>query len=114
SNINLVNSTFFGNVAPAGADDGAINGDGNAYLITNSTFLSNTAPAGNGGAFAGNVLFVLRDTLVAFNAGGNCHVPLTLSGANLEFPGATCGGASVQANPRALAPANNGGPTLTS
>jgi hypothetical protein len=37
-----------------------------------------------------------------------------LHGANLEYPATTCGGATVQADPPALAPANNGGPTLTS
>ena len=115
TDINVINSTFYANVVPAGAVGGAIDGDGETIGITNSTFVSNTAAdSGSGGAFARNGNFILFNTLVAFNSGGNCQVTMTLSSANLEFPGTTCGGASVQADPKILPPANNGGPTLTS
>src|SRR5579859_1425636 len=113
----IVNSTFYQNRAEGSATGGAINLDLGTMQITNSTFLSNSvAVANRGGAFwsfAGNAI-TLTDSLVAFNAGGNCNTALHLVGPNLEFPGVTCGGASVQADPRALAPADNGGPTLTS
>ncbi|MEP7357862.1 MAG: choice-of-anchor Q domain-containing protein, partial [Anaerolineales bacterium] len=114
--ISVVNSTFFANAATANAKGGAINVDGGGIVtITNSTLLSNTAAiAANGGAFSNAGTTTLHNTLVAFNGSVNCASAVTLSGANLEFPGATCGGASIQANPLALAPANNGGPTLTS
>jgi hypothetical protein len=114
--INVINSTFYDNRAPAGTFGGAINGDGAVITITNSTFLSNSAAAFNGGAFSQNYHLHVHNVLIAFNIGGNCEFTMTLSSANanLEYPAATCGGANVQADPRALAPADNGGPTLTS
>ena len=115
NHISVINSTFYANQAVGAASGGAIDGESGVIGITNSTFLSNSVVVpGQGGAFAGNSNFFLYNTLVASNAGGNCAVTLTLSGANLEFPGATCGGASVLSAPKALAPADNGGPTLTS
>jgi len=115
-NVTILNSTFYQNRAEGTATGGAINTDSSGTVfITNTTFLSNTAETnGQGGALAHTGAITLTDSLVAFNAGGNCDTPVHLAGPNLEFPGATCGGASVQADPRALAPADNGGPTLTS
>ena len=114
--LSVLNSTFFANAAAANAVGGAVNVDGGGVVtITNSTLLSNTAAiAANGGAFSNAGSTELHNTLVAFNGTVNCASAVTLNGANLEFPGTTCGGASIQTDPLALAPANNGGPTFTS
>jgi hypothetical protein len=113
--INILNSTFFNNHATVGAVGGAINGDNGVLTMTNSTLISNTVDTpGNGGALSANFRFILRNTIIADSLGGNCQQTMTLSGPNLEFPGNTCGGASLLLDPKALEPAPNGGPTLTS
>jgi hypothetical protein len=122
--VTVINSTFYANRATGEARGGAINGASlilaghdpvSTTVITNSTFLSNSVETdGYGGALGNNGGFVLHNVLIAHSAGGNCEYTMTLSSPNLEYPGVTCGGASVQADPQALPPADNGGPTLTS
>jgi hypothetical protein len=113
--IQIFNSTFYANFASNTAVGGAIEVQGGAMGITNSTFLSNSvALGGNGGALAANNNMIAHNLLIAHNTGGNCQNSMTLDAHNIDYPGSSCGGAAQHANPKAQAPANNGGPTWTS
>jgi len=126
----IVNSTFYDNRAEGSATGGAINVDfipiraANApnlsvssMLISYSTFLSNTADTnGNGAAISQSNfgLAALTNVLLAHNSGGDCNFGVVFNGENLEYIDSSCGEASRTGDPKALAPANNGGPTPTS
>jgi len=144
--LTVANSTFTGN--SASKDGGAIDSEAVGILsITNSTFINNSAPIGGGisvhlipdysptfrreltaPAFrreltAPDFQFLLRNTIVANNAGGNCSIDSGLTieddGHNLD-DGMSCGfsaanGSLSNTDPQ-LDPAglqNNGGPTQT-
>jgi len=126
----ILNSTFYNNRAEGSATGGALNVDfppiraANAPNITfssvaisYSTFLSNTADTnGNGAAIyqANFGLAALSNVLLAHNNGGDCNLGAVFNGENLEYLDSSCGEASRSGDPKALAPANNGGPTFTS
>lgn len=81
--------------------------------FTHTTIASNTAPEGaNTWLQTGSVLS-FRSSIVAYpNGGTNCDVPVTSTGFNVEFPGASCG-FEIRGDPVLGALTNNGGSTFT-
>ena len=95
------------------ADEGGGLESRDGVTLTHVTVYSNTT--NNGGALdmltsAGSIN--LRNSLVAYNAGGNCNATITVAGANLQYPGNSCAGVTT-GDPRLLPVADNGGQTLT-
>jgi hypothetical protein len=87
----LTNSTFSGNSSGAdGLAGGILNGglfqSPGFLFINNSTLADNTARQGNGGGIfnvnGSNV--VIRNSILANKAGGNCHGDITSKGYNLS------------------------------
>jgi len=127
------NSTFTGNHGPG---DGAGMANQDTLIVNNSTITGN-ATAGNGGGIytyggtttisnttiannmTGNGLYngggsiTVANSIVSDNGTDNCNIAVTDGGNNLEYPGVTCGGFTVQANPLLGALADNGGDTQT-
>jgi len=121
--LTITNSTFSGNSSgSSGFAGGILNGglfqSTGTLAINNSTLGGNTADQGGGGGIF-NVkgsTAVLQNSIVANNAGGNCHGTITSGGYNLssddscEFTGT---GDLNTTDPK-LAPLQfNGGPTQT-
>jgi hypothetical protein len=106
--LTVINSTFSGN--SAAFEGGALYNSAGTVTITNSTFSGNSASVGGGISNVSTV--TLKNTIVANSAsGGNCSGTLSDGGGNLSWPDTTCPG--INADPKLLALANNGGPTQT-
>jgi hypothetical protein len=122
--LTVSNSTLSGNNAPyVSTSGGAISNRGTVTVI-NSTLSGNSAGASRGGgieSYDGSA--TLQNTIVANSpSGGNCSVPITNGGYNLDSDG-SCGFGTINhslsgttdnpLNPQLGSLANNGGPTLT-
>ena len=110
--LTVTDSTFSDNRANSIVGGGIDNSSG-TLTVTNSTFAGNRASLSGGGIYNGGT-GTLRNTIVANSpSGGNCggNVTLTDGGGNLVWGDTTCPG--VNADPKLLALANNGGPTGT-
>lgn len=113
--LTINNSTFSGNAGDRGA--GLSNRD--TLTVTNSTISdNNTWDLSSGSVIIDdNILtgtLTIQNSIVANDVSANpCTGEINDGGNNLEFPGTSCGGFSIQADPL-LDPLNdNGGPTLT-
>jgi CSLREA domain-containing protein len=113
--LSLTNSTFVGNRATSG------NGGGiNSYVslsVTNSTFVTNNAAVG-GSLYAGqnSSETILKNTIIADSAGGNCGGPIVLSGTDNLVTDASCGPGAKETSSTALRLGplqDNGGGTQT-
>jgi hypothetical protein len=119
----ITNSTFDGNSSGSSGLAGAILNGGlfqstGTIAINNSTLSGNTADEGGGGGIfnvKGSTV-VFQNSIVANNAGGNCHGTITSGGYNLssddscEFDSA---GDLNNTNPNLGSLQSNGGPTQT-
>jgi hypothetical protein len=105
----VTNTTFALNQAGTG---GALWGYNGVLTLTHVTVDHNAAATAGGLASA--LTYVVRNSLIANNMGGNCQagLSLTLAGQNMQYPSNTCG-AATPANPQLSPVANNGGQTLT-
>jgi len=111
--LDLVNVTISGNT-------GGGNGGGlytkRAATITNSTIADNSAVAGGGIFIANPGSVTLRNTIVAFNVGGNANQPVTSLGDNIDSGnslGLAGAGDMINTDPMLGSLQNNGGYTLT-
>jgi CSLREA domain-containing protein len=129
-------ATFNGNLTSNEGTGGAIHqvGTGATTAVTNSSFFANAAPNGQGGALrvAAGQMHLRNVTLASNTAGagsalnnsGTVQVWNSIlsggdpvcagtapqnQGANLQHPGASCGGSIPSADPRLESPAFNGG-----
>ncbi|PID86744.1 MAG: hypothetical protein CSB13_02705 [Chloroflexi bacterium] len=113
--ITVTNSTISNNTAHVGGGIYTFNA-GSAITVTSSTIANNVADTGDGIAHQGGS-FTLENSIVSDNGTSNCAFLSTGVfndvGNNLEYPGTTCGGLDIQADPLLGALALNGGPTLT-
>jgi CSLREA domain-containing protein len=118
-NVTVTNSTFAGNFAYEDGAGAIVNLHGNV-TVTNSTISGNQG-FGAGGIFNDGIA-ILKNTIVANNAGGNCAGAIVDGGNNLQFGGGvadSCGwghsssGSLSNADPLLGMLANNGGPTQT-
>jgi hypothetical protein len=124
--LTITNSTFSGNVARpsllGSVGGGILNGglfqSTGTLSINNSTLSGNVARGGKGGGIfnvKGSTV-VLQNSIVANNAGGNCHGAVTSNGYNLSSDG-TCdfdsAGDLNNTDPKLGKLRNNGGPTQT-
>jgi predicted outer membrane repeat protein len=121
--LSITNSTFSGNSSgSSGFAGGILNGglfqSTGTLAINNSTLGGNTADEGRGGGIfnvKGSTV-VLQNSIVANNAGGNCHGVITSGGYNLssddscEFTGP---GDLNTTDPNLGPLQSNGGPTRT-
>ena len=129
----IENSTFHGNVARQGLGGAMSVGTTAPVTIVNSTIVGNSAPGPV--AFAAGIhvgspnALTLRNVVLAFNTGGNAFNPWnisrTVAGSHvIQYPRyrvapamqedpAAVAGSLLWADPQALAPAWNGGPTQT-
>jgi len=108
--LTVSNSTFSGNAASFG---GGIQNFG-ALTVKHSTFSDNSGNPGLGGGILNNDTLTLENTIVANSASGeNCanYGSIVDTGGNLSWPDTTCPG--INADPKLLALAGNGGPTGT-
>jgi predicted outer membrane repeat protein len=106
--LTVSNSTFSHNQAGQG---GGIFHSIGTLTVSNSTFSQNNATTG-GGIYNSSGTVTLRNTIVANNApGGNCSGAIINGEGNLSYPDSTCPG--INADPKLLTLANNGGPTQT-
>jgi hypothetical protein len=105
----MTNTTVALNRADQG---GGLGGISNNWSLFHDTIYSNSATLSGGGLGGQSPVVDLRNSLVAFNAGGNCDAVVNPGGANLQYPDATCTGVTV-ADPRLVPLADNGGATLT-
>jgi len=105
----ITNTTFALNRADVG---GGLSGDSSGVTLTHVTFYLNLTATGSALDGAFQFVVVLRNSLVAYNSGGNCAATVNVAGANLQYPGSTCGAATV-ADPLLLGVADHGGQTLT-
>jgi hypothetical protein len=122
----ITNSTFSGNIARSskvgsragGILNGGLFQSNGTLVINNSTLSGNTADEGRGGGIfniKGSTV-VLRNSIVANNAEGNCHGTITSGGYNLSsddscsFDG---GGDLNDTDPRLGKLGHHGGPTQT-
>jgi hypothetical protein len=104
----ITNTTFALNHADEG---GGLAGLNNDSLLTHVTLVDNFAASG-GGVGGQSAVVTLRNSLVANNTGGNCHLSISVAGANRQYPGNTCAGVTV-GDPLLRPVADNGGHTLT-
>jgi hypothetical protein len=122
----ITNSTFSGNIARSskvgsragGILNGGLFQSNGTLVINNSTLSGNTADEGRGGGIfniKGSTV-VLQNSIVANNAGGNCHGTIASGGYNLSsddscsFDGS---GDLNDTNPRLGKLGHHGGPTQT-
>jgi hypothetical protein len=84
----------------------------NSLVLTHVTVVSNTSAATAGLEAPAGASVTLRNSMVAYNAGGNCTGTIVAEGANIQFPDATCGAASVT-DPLLGPVGDYGGQTLT-
>ena len=123
--LDIRNSTFSSNTASA--DGGGIYSS-TPMIIENSTISGNSAPVTAGiyteanltsshnsivynngtGIFQASGAVTIDNSIVANNT-ANCNNPLTDNGHNLEYPGTTCGGFTVQSDPSLKPLADNRG-----
>ena len=110
----VVNSTFSGNLANVGG--GVFSSDGTLSVV-NTTFSGNSARAGGGIYFGGPTdEAILKDTIIADSAGGNCGGPIVPSGTYNLVTDASCGPSTTQTSSKELRLGplqDNGGPTKT-
>jgi hypothetical protein len=121
--LTITNSTFNGNSSgSSGIAGGILNGglfqSSGTLTINNSTLSGNTAGEGRGGGIfnvKGSTV-VLQNSIVANNAGGNCHGTITSGGYNLSSDD-SCqfdhAGDMNGTDPDLGPLQNNGGPTQT-
>ncbi len=120
--LTLRNSTISGN--SAGTHGGGVHVGPNATVsIDSSTITGNTAGSGYGGGIFNypQALVYSRHSIIAENlAGGECYLPITSNGGNVEGPGSSCGFVAaddltaVSPEDLGLAPLYDmGGPTQT-
>ncbi|HEY6040716.1 MAG TPA: choice-of-anchor Q domain-containing protein [Anaerolineae bacterium] len=117
ANLDIVNSTFSGNVAYHGGAFFWFNG---FTTILNSTFLSNTVGSSGGNIFMGGVYpnnVQVKNSIIAFGSPNNCDVAgITSQGYNLESTN-TCGlagaGDIINTDPKVGPLQINGGSTAT-
>lgn len=83
-----------------------------SLVLTHVTVVSNTSTATGGLGAPAGASITLRNSVVAYNAGGNCAGTIVAEGANLQFPDTSCGAAMV-ADPRLAPVGDHGGQTLT-
>jgi CSLREA domain-containing protein len=111
--ITITNSTISANTGLYGA--GISNND--RMTIIGSTIVSNTTSTDlNGSVYRYGGTLELINSIIVFEQNenaNNCVGMITDGGYNLEYPGTSCGGFSVQADPILAPLADNGGPTLT-
>ena len=110
----VANSTFSDNSANSG---GGVFSSGNTLNVVNSTFVGNRAAVG-GGLYAGQnpSETILKNTIIADSAGGNCGGPIVPSGTHNLVTDASCGPGATQTSSAALRLGqlqDNGGPTQT-
>jgi len=89
--VRLVNTTVSGNEALVAAGGALTVAQRGMVSLTNVTIADNGSASG--GAITGSPLVLaIENTIVARNGGANCSLatPITDSGYNLEFPGASC------------------------
>ncbi len=108
--LSITNSTISGNGTTG--NGGGIYTAGGTTAVSNSTITNNTAGAGEG-IYNSSGTITLENTIVSGNGAANCQGTITDNGNNLEFPGVTCGGFAVQADPLLAPLADNGGLTQT-
>lgn len=106
--LTITNSTFSDN---AGIGAGAVKHDNGPLTITNSTFSDNVGIGGGVNNISGTA--ILRNTIVANNAGGNCRGTISDGGNNLRWPSSDTSCVGTFGDPKLAALANNGGPTQT-
>jgi len=124
SDITVVNSTIGGNVAAVFAGGGIFHTDGQLD-VTNSTFTGNSAPAGAGilvAEFGAPANATITNSIVSDNLGADCGIvggaiaTITSAGGNIDGDG-TCqldaAGDQPSTDPLLGELADNGGPTLT-
>jgi large repetitive protein len=112
--VNIVNSTFYNNLAGGAADDGGggLMMYGGTVLVTNATFSGNSSASTGGNVRVLSGSLTLRNTIMADSAaGGNCTGPVTDGGGNLVWGDTTCPGANADPNLQPLQ--DNGGLTQT-
>jgi CSLREA domain-containing protein len=108
----MTNTTIALNRADKGGGLDIYNAD---MTLTHVTIVSNTANSSGGGLEVSGLVTVvfLRNSLVAYNASGNCNATsIAVAGGNLQYPGNTCGVATLS-DPLLSPVADNGGQTLT-
>jgi CSLREA domain-containing protein len=112
----IINSTFFGNTATASG--GGLTDGSSSVSISFSTFTENSAASGGGLAVFSSSTTV-KNSILASNAGGDCHfdfpASFSVEGANMDSDG-SCTGFSLSHMTPELDPnglRNNGGPTDT-
>ena len=105
--LSVVNSTFSANTANFGG--GLYNGAGNGNQVNNSTFSDNSGS----GIYDDGGLFLTNTIIANSTSGLNCNSASGSIGiGNLSWPDTSCPG-SLNADPKLLPLADNGGPTLT-
>jgi hypothetical protein len=108
----MTNTTIALNRADKGGGLDVYNAD---LTLTHMTVVSNTANSYGGGLATSGLATVvfLFNSLVAYNAGGNCNATsIAVAGGNLQYPGNSCFGVTI-GDPLLSAVADNGGQTLT-
>ncbi|MEP7355796.1 MAG: choice-of-anchor Q domain-containing protein [Anaerolineales bacterium] len=111
-NAGSENSTFAAN--DAGTSGGALQSVGASAdaTFTNSTIVSNTAASAGAALQQIAGLFVLRNTIVAFNSPGNCQGALINQGGNLQYNDLSCPAGITNTNPLLGPLQDNGGPPI--
>lgn len=121
--LTVINSTFSGNsagasIGGAGGGGGGIYNNSGTLTVTNSTFSRNGTGDSGGGIYNGGGTSTLRNTIVANNLISiypvrNCSGAITDGGGNLVWGDSSCPSTFINADPKLLALANNGGATQT-